>query len=97
MIETMALTRRRQVDKMMDAYVAWREASDLVNDAYRHWGSATGSAASAAFGFYSTALDHEERTAEVYARLVRRVIDRSASPATIVEDPSTPVRKARPR
>jgi hypothetical protein len=82
---------------MIDAYVDWREASDLVNDAYRSWGSATGSAASAAYGFYSTALDHEERTAEVYADLVRRVGHRSASPATIIEDPSTPVRKARSR
>jgi hypothetical protein len=95
--QDVALTRRRQVDKMMDAYVAWREASDLVNDAYRYWGSATGSAASAAFGFYSTALDHEERTAELYAALVQRVMHRSACAATIVEDPSTPMRKARPR
>jgi hypothetical protein len=96
-IDAMALTRRRQVEKMIDAYVAWREASDLVNDAYRYWGSATGSAAGAAFGFYSTALDHEERTAEVHAGLVRRVGYRSASTATIVEDPSTPVRKSRSR
>jgi hypothetical protein len=76
----MALSHRRLVDKMIDAYVGWREASDLVKDAYRYWGSATGSAASAAYGFYSTALDHEERTAEVYAGLVRRVGHRSVSP-----------------
>lgn len=93
----MIFSHSRLVDKMIDAYVDWREASDLVKDAYRHWGSATGSAASTAHGFYSTALDHEERTAEVYAGLVRRVGHRSASPATIVEDPSTPVWNGRSR
>jgi hypothetical protein len=96
-IAAMILSHSRLVDKMIDAYVDWREASDLVNDAYRYWGSATGSAAGAAFGFYSTALDHEERTAEVYAGLVRRVMHRSACPATIVDDASTAARTARAR
>jgi hypothetical protein len=64
---------RRQVDKMMDAYVAWHEACLLVNDAYRSWSSAAGPELTAAFGWYVTALDREERAAEIYARLVRRV------------------------
>jgi hypothetical protein len=72
-IVNVTLTRKRQVDEMIEAYAAWHEASDLVNDAYRHWRSATGAAAAAAFGFYLTTLDHEERTAELYAGLVRRV------------------------
>jgi hypothetical protein len=64
---------RKQVDKMMDAYVDWHEACLRVSDAYRIWLSATGPYVSAAFGWYMTALDREERAAEIYARLVRRV------------------------
>ena len=42
-------------------------------DAYRSWASATGPRARAAFWRYTTALDAEERAAEVYESLVRRV------------------------
>jgi hypothetical protein len=64
---------RKQVDKMMDAYVDWHEACLLVSDAYRIWSSATRPYVTTAFGWYMTALDREERAAEIYARLVRRV------------------------
>ena len=67
------LTRKRLVDKMIDGYVEWRQACRAVNDAYRSWSSATGTGAAATFWSYSAALDQEERAAEVYAGLVRRV------------------------
>jgi hypothetical protein len=60
---------------MLDAYVDWHEACLLVNDGYRNWSSATGPDVTAAFVGYMPALDREERAAEIYARLVRRVGD----------------------
>jgi hypothetical protein len=66
---------RKQVDKMLDAYIEWRGACLLVSDAYRNWSSATGPDVTAAFVWYVTALNREERAADVYARLVRRVGD----------------------
>lgn len=66
---------RKQVDKMLDAYVDWHEACLLVSDAYRNWSTATGPDVNAAFVWYMTALDREEHAAEIYARLVRRVGD----------------------
>jgi hypothetical protein len=66
-------TETRLVDKMISAYVDWREACRLVYDADRSWASATGPRAGVAFGRYTAALDAEERAAEVYAGLVRQV------------------------
>jgi hypothetical protein len=66
------LTRKRLVDKLVDAYVAWRETCARVDDAYRWWGSETGPSGRVAFGVYMAALDAEEQAAEVYAGLVRR-------------------------
>lgn len=66
---------RKQLDKMMDAYLDWHEACLLVSDAYRNWSSATAPGVTVAFEWYMTALDREERAAEIYARLVRRVGD----------------------
>jgi hypothetical protein len=65
-------TETRLVDAMINAYVDWREACRLVHDAYHSWASATGRSASAFCG-YTAALDAEERAAEVYASLVRRI------------------------
>jgi hypothetical protein len=62
---------RKQVDKMLDAYVDWHEACLLVSDGYRNWSSATGPDVTAAFVGYMRALDREERAAEVYAHLGR--------------------------
>ena len=64
--------QKRLVDKLMEAYVSWREACLRVSDAYRSWASETGLGATSAFGRYMAALDHEERAAEIYAGLVRR-------------------------
>ena len=66
-------TETRPVDRMLSAYVDWREACRLVDDAYRWWVSATGTRARVAFWRYTAALDAEESAAEVYASLVRRV------------------------
>jgi hypothetical protein len=66
-------TETRLVDRMISAYVNWREASRLVHDAYRSWASATGPRDRNAFWQYTAALDAEESAAEVYASLVRRV------------------------
>ena len=66
-------TEARLADTTIGAYVDWREACRLVHDAYRSWTSATGPRAGVAFRRYEAALDAEERVAEVYASLVRRV------------------------
>ena len=66
------LSQKKLVDRLMDAYVSWREACLRVSDAYRSWGSGTGQGTTPAFGCYMAALDQEERAAEIYADLVRR-------------------------
>jgi hypothetical protein len=60
------------VDRMVSAY-DWREACHVVDDAYRSWTSATRPHASVAFERYNAALDAEQRAADTYAALVRRV------------------------
>ena len=67
-----SLNRNRLVDKLVEAYVAWREACAVVDDAYRSWASDIGPRGGAAFGLYVEALDAEERAAESYERLLRR-------------------------
>jgi hypothetical protein len=57
---------------LVEAYVGWREACARVDDAYRFWATYSGARDRVAFGLYVAALDAEERSAEVYAGLVRR-------------------------
>ena len=64
------------VDGLIDAYVAWRDACDRVNEAYRSWVLGTVQDDRVAFGVYVAALDAEERAAEAYAACVRRVYSR---------------------
>lgn len=66
-------SQTRLVDGMIGAYIDWREASDVVQRAYRSWGNATAPAADVAFRRYMAALDEEEWAAEAYAILVGRV------------------------
>jgi hypothetical protein len=73
--EMTPLTDEQLVDRAIDAYVAWREACIWVNDAYLAWSRQRGSNPDAAFGGYTAALDHEERTVACYARVVDRVSD----------------------
>jgi hypothetical protein len=77
-------TETRLVDRMITAYVDWREACRLVEEAYRSWASATGASATGpsarvAFWRYTATLDAEEWAAEVYANVVRRVGDLATS------------------
>jgi hypothetical protein len=65
--------RTRPVDRMIGAYIDWREACLVVHDAYDSWASASGPRARVAFTRYIAALDAEERASDVYAGLVRRV------------------------
>jgi hypothetical protein len=66
-------SQKKPVDRLMAAYVSWREANLRVSDAYGSWTSGTGQGGASAFRWYMAALDQEERAAEVYAGLVRRV------------------------
>ena len=66
------LSQKRLVDRLMEAYVSWREACLRVSEAYGSWVRETGPDATSAFSSYIAALDREERAAEVYAGLVRR-------------------------
>jgi hypothetical protein len=66
------LSRERLVDQLVEAYVDWREACARVDDAYRFWAGESGGRGRVAFGSYVAALDAEERSAQVYAVLVRR-------------------------
>jgi hypothetical protein len=65
------LSRKRLIDKLVAAYVDWREACARVNDAYRFWASEPGPSDRVAFGLYVAALDAEQQAAEVYARVIR--------------------------
>ena len=66
------LSQKRLVDKLMEAYVRWREACLEVSDAQRSWASETGIGATVALDCYMRALDREESAAEDYAYLIRR-------------------------
>ena len=66
------LRTKRTVDRLIEAYVSWREACLRVNDAYVCWTSERGIRATVAFGSYMAALDREEDAAEAYAVMVRR-------------------------
>jgi hypothetical protein len=66
------LIRKRLVDKLVDAYVDWRETCARVDDAYRSWASETRARDGVGFGLYMAALDAEEQAAEIYAGVVRR-------------------------
>jgi hypothetical protein len=81
------LSQKRLVDRMIDAYVSWREACLRVSDAYGAWGSETGPGVASAFGWYMAALEQEEQAAEVYAGLVRRTGQLVLSKHDAVEPP----------
>ena len=66
-------SNKQVVDNLVDAYVNWREACLRVSAAYGSWASERGPGATSAFGWYMATLDEEERAADLYAGLVRRV------------------------
>jgi hypothetical protein len=67
------LIDRQLVDKAIEAYVDWREACIWVTDAYLVWSRQRGTNAAVTFDGYTAALDHEQRTAARYARVLDRV------------------------
>ena len=60
------------IDAALDAYIAWREESAAVQDAYRNWLHAGREERALAFAAYSAALDREEYAAAEYQRLIER-------------------------
>jgi hypothetical protein len=79
------LNHKRLVDKLMEAYVNWREACLRVSDAYGSWASETGPDATSAFRSYMAALEQEEQAADIYAGLVRRAGQLASSKHDVVE------------
>jgi hypothetical protein len=65
---------KRLVDDMVDAYAQWRDESAAVQAAYDLWSKAVAADEVLAFGAYEAALDIEERSSQVYADLVQRVL-----------------------
>jgi hypothetical protein len=65
--------RRRLVDDALNAYAGWRDQCSAVELAYCHWTGTRGTDAAVWYTAYAAALDREERAAERYARLIRRV------------------------
>jgi|GEM_PF-1608689 len=76
---TMRPQRRRLANEAVDAYAGWRDQCRAVELAYSHWASVRGDDATAWYTAYSAALDGEERAAERYARLIRRLGSRVAA------------------
>jgi hypothetical protein len=58
------------IDAVMDGYVAWREQSAVVRDAYGDWRRAAAGESGPAYAAYGAALDREERAADAYRRLI---------------------------
>lgn len=74
---TSARRRRADIDMVIAAYSAWRAECDTVRNAYVRWVRAATNDAHLAFTAYRSALDREERAAEIYARLLPRAQPRS--------------------
>jgi hypothetical protein len=70
---TMRSQRRRLMNQALDAYAGWRDQCSAVDLAYHHWAGARGHDAAVWYTAYSAALDREERAAERYGQLIRRV------------------------
>jgi hypothetical protein len=79
------LRQKELVDRLIEAYVTWREACLRVSDAYGSWARETGPGATSEFGRYMAELEREERAADVYARLVRRAGQLASSKHDAVE------------
>jgi hypothetical protein len=58
------------MERMLDAYVGWREECGTLRSAYGRWHGAVRRERRLAFAAYLAALDREERAAAVYHELV---------------------------
>ena len=65
--------RRRVVEEVTGAYLAWWQECTAVRDAYRSWVGAPTDDAGRAFAEYAAALEREQRAAETYAARAGRV------------------------
>jgi hypothetical protein len=65
--------RREYADELIDDYVSWHEACDMVAEAYESWSCAERQDRPLAFGLYVSALDREERAATAYQAAVARL------------------------
>jgi len=64
------------VDRMIDSYVAWREACARLRSAYEGWGAPNGTDVASARrsgAVCAAALEQEEQAARVYQSWVERV------------------------
>jgi hypothetical protein len=64
---------RELVDRMIEAYVDWREECVGVWGAYEWWSSAPIPDRPVAFSAYGAALEREEQASRVYADLINRL------------------------
>ena len=64
--------RGADLDSVVVAYSSWRDECTAVRSAYRAWVRAAPGDAALAFACYRSAVDREERAADVYLKLVRR-------------------------
>ena len=68
----------RLIDRMLYAYIEWREQCAAVRASYRCWSTAPRSDREEAHRHYLAALESEQRTAEIYAAQVRNLSERVA-------------------
>ena len=66
-----SLLRAALLDAAHDAYADWLEESFAVGHLYGRWSDATSDERALAYAAYASALEREERAAEVYADMVR--------------------------
>jgi hypothetical protein len=64
--------RDKLIDRVMDAYVDWRQESAQADFAYGRWSMGTPSDPAGAFAEYAAAVDREEIASRAYAQIIRR-------------------------
>jgi hypothetical protein len=64
--------RDKLIDRVMEAYVDWRQESAQVGFAYGRWTMARTTDPEGAFAVYAAALDREELASISYAQVIRR-------------------------
>lgn len=64
--------RDKLIDRVMDAYVDWRQESAQAGFAYGRWSMAGSIDPGDTFAAYAAALDREELAAISYAQVIRR-------------------------
>jgi hypothetical protein len=74
---------RELTDRMLDAYVDWREAATVVQDRYTSWSHSLRCDRSLRYGSYLAALDGEDRAAQNYALRIGEVTNALAYEATL--------------